>query len=149
MTVATSTIRFNGLMNRLNEMAPSGEIRRSVVIMTTLLDEAFRIPGTNIKIGLDGILGLIPGVGDAITSLFGIYMLNEAKRLGLPKHKRALMVGNYALDFVGGLLPIVGDLFDFAFKANKKNLAILQKHVDRNRGKPLQVIDHNSLVRSR
>ncbi|CAN5240450.1 hypothetical protein BH10PLA2_BH10PLA2_18560 [soil metagenome] len=139
---STSTMRFNDLMNRLNEMAPSGEIRSSVVNMTKLLDEAIQIPGTNIKIGLDGILGLIPGVGDAITALFGLYMLNEAKRLGLPKHKMALMVGNYTLDFVVGLIPIFGDFFDFAFKANKKNLRILQKHVDRNRSQHLQVIDH-------
>ncbi|MBY0522625.1 MAG: DUF4112 domain-containing protein [Gemmataceae bacterium] len=110
------------------------EINQHLVRWTHLLDEAICIPGTSIRFGLDGIIGLIPVVGDVITAGFGLLMLQEATRLGVPKHKRAVMVGNYVIDVVGGLVPFVGDLFDFAFKANKKNLAILQKHVAQVKG---------------
>jgi hypothetical protein len=99
--------------------------------MARLLDEEFRIPGTSARVGLDGIIGLIPGVGDAITLVAAALMLREAKRLGVPRHQRARMIVNYAIDLIGGFVPIVGDVFDIAFKANKKNLAILQQHVRR------------------
>lgn len=107
------------------------EINPTLLKAARLLDEAFTIPGTSIRVGLDGVIGLIPGVGDLVTVAFGYLMLQEARRLGLPKHKRAAMLGNYLLDMVGGFVPVVGDLWDFAFKANRRNLRILQKHLEK------------------
>lgn len=107
------------------------QIDSRLVRWTWLLEELFRLPGTSRRVGLDGVLGLIPGVGDAATLVMAYFMLREAKRLGLPKSQQAMIIGNYVLDFVGGLIPFAGDIFDFAFKANKKNLNLLQKHVER------------------
>jgi hypothetical protein len=106
------------------------EIDARLARWTWLLEESFRLPGTSKRIGLDGLLGLVPGGGDAATLAMAFLMLREAQRLGLPKGKQALLIGNYVIDFVGGLIPFAGDIFDFAFKANKKNLQVLQKHVD-------------------
>lgn len=106
------------------------EINKDLVRWARLMDEQFHIPGTSMRFGLDGILGIVPGLGDAATLLVGYWMLQESERLGVPRHQQAVMVANYVLDFVGGLVPVIGDVFDIAFKANKRNLELLQKHVD-------------------
>jgi hypothetical protein len=104
-------------------------IRPHVAQLTWWLDEAFRIPGTSMRVGLDAIIGLIPGLGDLLTVAAGILMLREAQRLGLPRHQQARMIWNYAVDVLIGIVPILGDIFDATFKAHKKNLSILQKHI--------------------
>ena len=101
-----------------------------VVWGTKLMDDFVKIPGTNIGLGLDGLLGLIPVFGDAVTLLFSSKMLHEAKRLGAPKTLQAKMITNYVIDFIAGLVPVVGDVLDFAFKANRKNLEMLQKFLE-------------------
>ncbi len=98
-----------------------------VVWLTRLLDDVLNIPGTKFGVGLDGLIGFIPVIGDAVPLLFAIIMLREAKRLGLPTRDRFKMVVNYAIDFLVGLTPIVGDFLDFAWKANRMNLDILQR----------------------
>ena len=103
--------------------------RRRVETVAYWLDERFRIPGTSIRVGLDGIAGLIPGVGDAATTLIALYIVAEGYRLGLPRRAIVRMLGNVGLDFVLGSIPLLGDVFDVAFKANRRNLRILLDHV--------------------
>src|SRR5678815_1063169 len=84
-----------------------------------------RIPGTRYRVGLDGLLGLIPGVGDAAGALLSAYILYEAIRLGASSTVLLRMIANIGIDTVGGAIPIVGDIFDMAWKANKKNACLL------------------------
>ena len=93
-----------------------------------LLDDLFRIPGTQRRIGLDGLLGLIPGVGDAVTTLISAVIVARAWQAGVPRRVVAKMLANIAVDGVVGSVPLVGDLFDFGWKANRKNLELLRRH---------------------
>jgi len=110
--------------------SPQDEARlKRVRVLSRLLDEQFRIPGTTQRIGLDGLLGLIPGVGDAVGALLSTYILYEAIRLGAPKTVLLRMVANIGIDTVVGAIPVVGDIFDIVWKANKKNAALLQAYL--------------------
>lgn len=110
--------------------SPQDEARlKRVRLLSRLLDEQFRIPGTTQRIGLDGLLGLIPGVGDAAGALLSAYILYEAIRLGAPKTVLLRMVANIGIDTVVGAIPVVGDIFDIVWKANKKNAALLQAYL--------------------
>ena len=93
------------------------------------LDSRFHVPGTNIRFGLDSILGLAPFVGDAAMALPAVYLIARAHLLGAPKTVIARMMMNTGIDFVIGAIPIVGDLFDLSFKANRRNIALLQRHL--------------------
>ncbi len=94
----------------------------------TLLDSAFRVPGTNIRFGLDAIIGLVPGLGDLSAPVFAAVLLVTGVRLRIPAVVQARMVFNAALDMLLGLVPFVGDLVDVAWKANLRNLALLERH---------------------
>jgi len=96
-----------------------------LTVLSYLLDRAFRIPGTQWRFGLDALIGLIPGLGDVVGSLVGAYSLWIARRLGASGAVQARMVMNLAIDGIVGLVPFLGDLFDFAFKANSRNVALL------------------------
>jgi hypothetical protein len=110
--------------------SPQNETRlKRIRLLSHLLDEQFRIPGTTYRIGLDGLLGLIPGVGDAAGALLSIYILYEAMRLGTSRPVLLRMIANIGIDAVGGAVPIVGDIFDMAWKANKKNAALLHAYL--------------------
>lgn len=89
--------------------------------MARLLDARYRIPGTRIRFGLDGLVGLIPGIGDTLTLLPQGWMLWTAWKHGVPKGVLASMAGTVAIDYVVGSIPIVGDIFDVGYKANLKN----------------------------
>ena len=91
------------------------------------MDTAFQIPGTNQKAGLDSLIGLIPGVGDAITGLVSLEFIRQGYLLGARKRILLLMAFNILLDSLIGSVPVLGDLFDVAFKANVKNLKLLEK----------------------
>lgn len=93
------------------------------------LDSRFEIPGLGIRFGIDAILGLIPGFGDAVTSLASLYILTIASRHGLPKVTQARMAANIAVDWLMGSIPLLGDLFDVAWKANQMNAALLKRHL--------------------
>ena len=93
-----------------------------------LLDSAFRVPGTNIRFGLDAIVGLIPGIGDISTPAFAVLILLQAVRMRLPVVVQARMVLNAAIDMLAGLVPILGDIADIGWKANLRNLALLERH---------------------
>jgi hypothetical protein len=95
---------------------------------SVLLDSAFRVPGTNMTFGLDPIIGLIPWIGDITTPLFAAVLLLHAVRLRIPRVVQLRMLMNAAIDLVIGLVPVVGDLFDFGWKANVRNLALLERH---------------------
>jgi hypothetical protein len=99
--------------------------------LSTLLDTAIVIPGTPIRFGLDALIGLVPGIGDAITTLLALYIVREARALGAPRILIARMLANVALDGVVGAVPIAGDLFDVAWRANRRNVALLRQHLDR------------------
>lgn len=93
-----------------------------------LLDSAFRVPGTAMRFGLDPVVGLVPGAGDLVTGFFSVMILLHAVRLRVPKVVVARMVLNTGLDLVVGAIPLIGDLFDAGFKANLRNLALLERH---------------------
>lgn len=95
---------------------------------SVVLDSAFRIPGTSVRFGMDPVLGLVPGMGDVTTPLFSAVLLLQAVRLRIPKVVQLRMLLNAAIDLAIGLVPLVGDLFDFAWKANVRNLALLERH---------------------
>lgn len=98
--------------------------------LANFLDTAVRLPG-GFRFGADTIIGLAPGVGDLATAGIACYFVYEGKRLGVPKRALAAMAGNVALDLILGATPILGDLADTWFKANVRNLAIIEKHVGR------------------
>jgi len=100
--------------------------------LARLLDVAFVVPGTNIRYGIDGLLNLIPVVGDIITTAISLWLVREARALGAPWHVTARMLGNVALDGVVGLVPVAGDAFDVLFRANIRNVRLLRRWMDRN-----------------
>lgn len=97
--------------------------------LSHFLDNAIPIPGTKFRVGLDPILGLLPGGGDTVTGALGAYIIVEAARMGLPRKVIGEMVGNIVFDSFVGTIPVLGDLFDVTWKANVKNLALLEKHL--------------------
>ena len=97
--------------------------------LARLLDDLVRIPGTNIGIGLDPIIGLIPGLGDVLGGLMSSYILLVAGQEGVPTSVLFRMLGNIALDSVVGVVPVVGDLFDFGVKANRRNVDLLDRYL--------------------
>lgn len=107
---------------------PEDDRLRHLDNLSEILDSAFAIPGTRFRIGLDGILGLLPGIGDATGAALSIYLIFEAARLGLPLSTLLRMVGNVAIETAVGAIPIVGDIFDIAWKANMRNIALVRAH---------------------
>src|SRR4051812_4107017 len=99
-------------------------LRRWAVV----LDSLFRVPGTSIRFGLDAIVGLVPGIGDLASPVYTALILLEGLRLRVPAVVQARMVLNAALDMLIGLVPLFGDLADVAWKANLRNLALLERH---------------------
>jgi hypothetical protein len=98
-----------------------------------LLDTAFIVPGTNVRYGIDGLIGLIPVFGDIITTAIALWVVREARVLGAPRHLVARMLANVAIDGAVGAVPLVGDAFDVAFKANVRNIRLLRKWMDKQR----------------
>ncbi len=91
------------------------------------MDDKVALPGTKIRFGIDSVLGLVTGVGDLATAVAGTWIVVEAIRLGVPKSLAFKMMINLLIDFAGGSIPIVGDLFDVAWKANRKNAVLLER----------------------
>lgn len=110
--------------SRVAPGSPSGGVGRARGV-ARLLDDLIRIPGTNIGIGLDPIIGLIPGIGDVVGGAMSGYILLVAAQEGAPTSVLVRMLGNIAIDSLVGIVPVLGDLFDVAFKANARNAALL------------------------
>ena len=99
--------------------------------LAKLLDIAFILPGTKIRYGVDGVIRLIPVVGDVLATAFSLWLVREARALGAPWHVTARMLGNVAVDGVVGIVPLAGDAFDVLFRANMRNVRLLRRWLDR------------------
>jgi hypothetical protein len=99
--------------------------------LARLMDGAFVVPGTTIRFGLDGIIGLVPVAGDLIAGLVSAYLIWEARQLGAPSWLIARMLANTFLDTAIGAIPVAGDAFDVLFRANMKNMALLRRHLEK------------------
>lgn len=114
-------------MNTVERLATLNRIRK----LSRLMDTAIGIPGTKFRIGLDPIIGLIPGAGDIVSTGFSAYIIYLATQFGLPKEDLKKMIFNIGLEAVAGIVPLVGDLFDAYYKSNIRNLAILEQHLQK------------------
>jgi hypothetical protein len=130
--------QFEGLRFDFGHSAanPFGELTREQRLarldaLAKLLDVAFVVPGTNIRYGIDGLIGLIPVVGDVITTAIALWVVREARALGAPWYLTARMLGNVAVDGVVGLVPVAGDAFDVMFRANVRNVRMLKRWLDK------------------
>ena len=102
---------------------------RRIERLAWVLDESIRLPG-GYRVGLDGFVGMIPGAGDALGMIASAYILLQGRALGATPPVMFRMFGNVLLELVVGLVPLVGDLFDFAFKANRRNVALLEDYIE-------------------
>lgn len=112
----------------------SFELLETLDAFSRLMDAQFIIPGTKIRFGLDSLLGLIPGIGDTVTLASTAYIIGQARMLGVPKFILLKMAGNAFIDWLIGLIPLLGDIFDVGYKSNIKNVALLKEHLERSRG---------------
>lgn len=97
--------------------------------LARLMDSAFRVPVIGVRIGLDGLLGLLPGVGDVASLLPAAYIILLARKMGVPNDVLARMIVNSGADAAIGSVPVLGDIFDFAFKSNRRNVDLLRRHL--------------------
>jgi hypothetical protein len=111
---------------------------RRVRVLARLLDNAITIPGTRWKIGLDPVIGLIPGIGDMVGAVLSGYIVLEAVRAEVPTFTLARMLVNVGIDTLLGAVPAVGDVFDAAWKSNMMNVALLERHLVATGGAPPQ-----------
>lgn len=119
------------------EIIPPGKLSSAEQLaqlewLADLLDSRFVIPGTNIRFGLDGIIGMVPIAGDIISALISFYLISRASELGLSPWVKTRMVWNVALDTVVGAVPILGDMFDVSFKSNRRNIALAKRYLARH-----------------
>ena len=121
---------------RIADLKGREEAQRRLQRIAKLMDSQIRVPGIGIRIGADAVLGLVPGFGDILTGAIGAYLIYEAQRLGIPRSAIARMVANIAFDTAIGAIPVAGDIWDFFFRANDRNMQILARHVG---GLPIDV----------
>ena len=127
-------------MDRPQRLQPMGfpvgndpaAVRRRIEALEQQLERSFVVPGINRPVGLDAIAGLVPVLGDVITAALGAYLVWEASNLGMPRWKLWRMVGNVAFDTALGAVPAAGDVFDFLFRSNTRNLRIVKRHLDKH-----------------
>ena len=112
---------------------------RRIRFVASLLDDSIRVPGTKFRIGLDPILGVVPGAGDAIAAALSAYIVLESARLGVPFLTLLRMIANVALDLAVGSVPVVGTLFDAVWKANQRNLRLALSHVEDRESMEIEV----------
>ena len=123
-----SAVEFlSGLTSRMSHEERLEQVRW----LAGLMDDRYVVPGTRVRFGWDSILGLFPGLGDALTSIISLLIVHHAWQTGASPFTLALMIGNVAADFLLGSVPFVGDLFDVAFKANRRNARLLEQHLKR------------------
>jgi hypothetical protein len=130
MSARMSTVQFGNYGFDFARPQSRAERIARLDALANLLDTAFVIPGTNIRFGFDAMIGLVPGIGDAITTVISLYIVREARELGAPRHLVARMLANVAIDGVVGAVPFLGDAFDVVWRANRRNVALLRKHLE-------------------
>lgn len=108
-----------------------GSVRRRVEMLERLLERSVHLPVVG-PVGLDALLGLLPVGGDVISGAMGLYLVWEARNLGLSRWQQARMIANVGFDTVLGAVPLAGDLFDFLYRSNSRNLRIIRQHLDRH-----------------
>lgn len=124
--------QFDAIAGQLPIGRDPASVRRRLEAVEGVLERAFVVPGINRPIGLDAIVGLIPVVGDVVTTAMGAWLVWEARNLGMSKFQLARMAANIGIDTAVGAIPLVGDLFDFAFRSNTKNLRIIKRYLDKH-----------------
>jgi len=110
----------------------AASVRARVKAMEQLLERSFVIPGVNVPVGLDALIGLVPVLGEIVTAAMGAYIIWEARNLGLPRWKLARMGLNVVFDTAIGAIPVVGDAVDLLFRSNTRNLRIILNHIDKH-----------------
>ena len=110
----------------------AASVRARVIVMERLLQRSFVIPGVNVPVGLDALVGLVPVLGDILTAAMGAYIVWEARNLGMSKWKLARMGANVVFDVALGVIPVVGDAADLMFRSNSRNLKLILKHIDKH-----------------
>lgn len=120
-------------------------VLKGFAALSVLLDNRFKLPFIRARFGLDAMLGLVPVLGDAITAFMGLYALVVAQREKVSFWCQVAMVWNILLDFVLGAIPLVGDLFDWAFQAHRKNFRILERHLEKRRAKAAEAVERGTM----
>lgn len=118
------------------QVLPTGRdpasVRARITALEQLLERSFVLPGVNMPVGLDALIGLVPVLGDIVTTALGAYIVWEARNLGMSRWQQARMGLNVLFDTAIGAIPVVGDAADFVFRSNSKNLRIILKHIDKH-----------------
>lgn len=131
-----SEINTQDKLRRMTAALPTGtdpqSVRQRVEALERLLEGLIEVPLLGRKVGLDALVGLVPGIGDAVTAAMGLYLVWEARNLDMPRWQVWRMLGNVGIDALVGAVPVAGDLFDFLYRSNTKNLKIIRKHLDRH-----------------
>ena len=132
MSAKTATPAVTGFAGRIGAASLHGagheETLQHLERIAHTLDSRWRIPGTNWRFGVDAVAAVVPVLGSLSTAAVSVYMIKRAHELGAPNHVLAKMVGNVAFDAVVGSIPVVGPVFDFAVKANRRNVKLLRRH---------------------
>ena len=110
----------------------AASVHRRVEALEKLLDRAFVVPGINMPVGLDSVIGLVPVAGDTVAAIIGLYLVWEGRNIGMSKWQLARMTGTVALDWATGSIPLAGDLVDFFYRSNSRNLKRVRRHLDRH-----------------
>lgn len=131
---------------RIADLKGRQAAQRRLQRIAKLMDSQIRVPGLGLRIGADAVLGLVPGFGDVLTGAIGAYLIYEAQRLGIPRSAIARMIANIAVDTAIGAIPLAGDVWDFFFRANDRNMQILARHVG---GLPIDVPYEDTAKRRR
>ncbi len=125
-----------GKLREMTSELPLGtdpqSVRRRIEGLERLLEGMFDVPVLGRKVGLDALLGLVPVAGDVIAAALGLYLVWEARNLGMPRWQLWRMAGNVGVDTLIGAVPVAGDLFDFLYRSNTRNLKIVRKHLDKH-----------------
>ena len=138
--------QFDTIANQLPLGRDPASVRKRLEAMEALLERAFVVPGTNYRVGLDAGVGLVPVLGDIVTTAMGAWLVWEGRNLGMSKFHLARMGGNVGVDALIGAIPIVGDLFDFAFRSNSRNIKIIKRWMDKHHPET-RVIDATAVER--
>ena len=130
--MTTHRQRFDDLAAKLPVGRDPASVRRRLEAMETLLERAFVIPGINRPVGVDAIVGLVPVLGDVVTTAMGGWLVWEARNLGMSKWHVARMAGNVGVDTLIGMVPLLGDVVDFFFRSNSRNIRIIKRWLDKH-----------------